>query len=315
MSTTVKTCAVLLEEFRKKEQPTHPKKLLFSGVENRDLYNIAAPFEDAGESVIAGRVEARDSEESEVYFFVERDGEWVPRKNASVLKLQDPFWTRIAGELVLGGVETFPHPTLENALGWRTVFYKGTSVDELKAFASGPDGMKDLRLVELKEGAIGVLTRPQGDKGGRGKIGFTVISSLDELTHKVIEEAPLLEGQFAEGEWGGANEVHVLSNGLLGVLGHIASFDEEGNRHYYPMIFCLDPQTNQTTEIELIAARSNFLEGAAKRPDLVDVVFSGGLVRLTNGSAQLFVGTSDAEAQQILIPDPFLPYERKDRII
>lgn len=315
MNATVKTCTVLLEEFKKKEQPVQPQKLLFDGVGNRDVYNIAAPFEDAGDSVIAGRVEARDSEESEVFFFVERNGQWVPRENAPVLKLQDPFWTKIAGELVLGGVETFPHPTLSNALGWRTVFYKGTSVDGLKAFASGPDGMKDLRLVELSNGTIGVLTRPQGDKGGRGKIGFTVISSLDELTHGVINDAPLLEGQFAEGEWGGGNEVHVLSNGLLGVLGHIASFDEEGNRHYYPMVFCLDPATNQTTEVELIAARSNFLAGASKRPDLVDVVFSGGLVRLQDGSAQLFVGTSDAEAQQIIINDPFLPYERKDRIV
>ncbi|WP_240733020.1 DUF1861 family protein [Jeotgalibacillus sp. S-D1] len=315
MNMTVKTCAVLLEEFKKKEQPIQPKKLLFSGVGTRDVYNIAAPFEDAGESVIAGRVEARDSEESEVVFFVEREGQWVPRKNAPVLKLQDPFWTKIAGELVLGGVETFPHPTLENALGWRTVFYKGSSVNELKAFASGPDGMKDLRLIELKDGTIGVLTRPQGVKGGRGKIGFTVIASVGELTHDVISDAPLLEGQFAEGEWGGGNEVHVLSNGLLGVLGHIACFDEEGNRHYYPMVFCLDPRTNQATVIELIAARSNFLEGAAKRPDLVDVVFSGGLVRLEDGTAKLFVGTSDAEAQRISMSDPFLPYERKDRIV
>ena len=73
--------------------------------------------------------------------------------------------------------------------------------------------MKDLRLAELNDGSIGVLTRPQGEKGGRGKIGFARISSLEELTLDVVEEAPLLEGQFVDEEWGGANEPHILANG------------------------------------------------------------------------------------------------------
>jgi hypothetical protein len=43
----------------------------------------------------------------------------------------------------------------------------------------------------------------------------------------------------------------------------------------------------------------------------VDVVFSGGLVRdVEEGKAVLYAGISDAEAQKIIIDDPFLPYER-----
>jgi hypothetical protein len=60
-------------------------------------------------------------------------------------------------------------------------------------------------------------------------------------------------------------------------LGHFASFDGEGNRHYYPMVFALDPETGTFSDIELIPTRSQFLPGPTKRPDLVDVVFSGGL--------------------------------------
>jgi hypothetical protein len=305
----VKTCEQLLEEFASKAKPTHPEKMVFSGIGEKDVYNITAPFEDEGEIVIAGRVESRDSEHSNVYFFVERNGEWVPRENAPVFELQDPFFTRIAGELVLGGVQIFPHPTLEGALGWRTVFYKGTSISNLREFAKGPDGMKDLRLVELKDGSIGVLTRPQGEKGGRGKIGWTRISSLAELTIDVINEAPLLDGQFIEEQWGGANEPHLLTNGLLGVLGHIASFDKEGNRHYYPMVFALDPETGEVSDIELIVTRSQFLPGPSKRPDLIDVVFSGGLVRSSDGTACVYAGISDAQAQKITIVDPFLQFE------
>lgn len=303
----VKTCEQLLANFS--ATPANAKKIVFSGIGEKDVYNITAPFEDEGELVIAGRVESRDSEHSSVYFFIQRSGEWIPREAAPVLELQDPFFTRIAGELVLGGVQIFPHPTLENALGWRTVFYKGPSISTLTEFAKGPDGMKDLRLVELKDGSIGVLTRPQGEKGGRGKIGFTRIPSLEELTLDVINEAPLLENQFVDEEWGGANEPHLLANGLLGVLGHIASFDGEGNRHYYPVAFAFDPETGEFSDMELIATRGHFLPGPSKRPDLADVVFSGGLVRNTDGTAEFYAGISDAEAQNITISDPFLKFE------
>ncbi|MDQ6594991.1 MTP-1 family protein [Bacillus salipaludis] len=306
----VKTCEQLLEELSSRALPANAEKIVFAGIGEKDVYNITAPFEDQGKKVIAGRVESRDSEQSEVFFFVERNGEWVPREGAPVFALQDPFFTRIAGELVLGGVQTFPHPTLEEALGWRTVFYKGKSIADLREFAKGPDGMKDLRLVELKDGSIGVLTRPQGEKGGRGKIGWTRISSLAELTIDVINGAPLLEGQFIDEQWGGANEPHLLSNGLVGVLGHIASFDEEGNRHYYPMVFALNPDTGEFSDIELIATRSQFLPGPSKRPDLVDVVFSGGLVRNGDGTADVYAGISDADAQKIRIVDPFLKFEK-----
>lgn len=193
---------------------------------------------------------------------------------------------------------------------WRTVFYKGKSIQELAPFFVGPDAMKDLRLVELPNGEIGVFTRPQGEKGGRGKIGFTTAKSLQELSIELVNEAPLLQGQFVDEEWGGGNELHILSNGLIGVLGHIASFDDEGNRHYYPMVFALDPATGKHSDMALIAIRDKFLPGATKRPDLVDVVFSGGLVRKADGTADLYAGISDAEAHRLTIQDPFLTFEQ-----
>jgi hypothetical protein len=309
---SIKTCRALLEELRYAAQPFKVEKLVFTGVGERDVYNISAPFEDEGELVIAGRVESRGSEHSEVYFFVQRDGKWTPREGAPVFALQDPFVSKIHGHLVFGGVQIFPHPTIEGTLGWRTVFYRGKNVASLKEFAKGPDGMKDIRLVELKDGSIGVFTRPQGEKGGRGKIGFTRIASLDDLTAEVIKSAPLLNNQFINEEWGGVNELHLLANGLVGVLGHIAYLDKEGNRHYYPMVFVLNPDTMETSNIELIATRSHFLEGPAKRPDLVDVVFSGGLIRKKDGTADLYAGISDAEAQKITIVDPFIKYERQE---
>ncbi len=311
--TEVKTCRVLLEQYMEGRESTAPahkaEKLVFAGVGDRDVYNITAPFEDDGRIVIAGRVESRDSEHSQVVFFVENDGAWVPLEGAPVLELQDPFHTRIGGELIMGGVQIYPHPEKEGALMWRTAFYRGGRIADLKLFFTGPDGMKDLRLTGLPDGGVGVFTRPQGDKGGRGQIGYFQAASLDDLTVQAIEEAPLLEGQFIPEEWGGANEIHVLSNGLLGVLGHTACYDAEGDRHYYPMIFVLDPQTAAFSDMMLIAVRADFLPGPAKREDLQDVVFSGGILRRGDGTAVLYAGTSDAEAQRLIIADPFARFE------
>ena len=301
------SCRSLLEEFKQKGQKLEGRKLQFTGIGDRDVYNITAPFWDQEELVIAGRVEARDSEESAVYFFVEEDGIWSPRPGTPVFRLQDPFVTRIGGELIFGGVETFPHPSVPGSLGWRTNLYRGTTMAGLKKFASGPDGVKDLRVVELANGKIGVFTRPQGEMGGRGTIGFTVVETLEHLTLSAIHNAPLLE-QFVPEEWGGANEVHLLENELLGVLGHIACFDHEGARHYYPMVFCLDPDNLETSPMRLIATRADFPDGPSKRPDLEDVVFSGGLRRLSNGRATFYAGISDAEAHCLDMADPFLEF-------
>jgi hypothetical protein len=305
----LKTCTDLLIEFEGKKLNILGDKLKFIGIEGRDVYNITKPFKDAGEFIIAGRVESRDSEVSEVNFFKEIDGNWVKIEKNRKLELQDPFVTMISGELILGGVEIFPHPILEGKLGYRTAFYRGENVSALKKFTVGPDFMKDIRLLELPEGRILVFTRPQGDIGGRGKIAFTIINSLDELNAEVIANAELLEDQFIGEEWGGANELHLLNNGLIGVLGHVASFDEQMDRHYYAMAFSFNAYTKEASPIKLIATRKNFKPGEYKRKDIMDVIFSGGINRHKAGMAELYVGVSDAEAHKILIEDPFMEYE------
>jgi len=302
-----KSCFEYAFHFRQRAEHTVAEALHFRGVADRDVYNITAPFEDAGRMVIAGRVERRDSEQSEVYFFAETDGIYEPLPDAPVLALQDPFVTRIGGELIFGGVETFIHPrgTPPRFLWWRTILFRGAHVTALRPFFEGPQGMKDLRVIELPDGSVGVFTRPQGKKGGRGKIGFTRIPSLDHLTIDVIEEAPLLEGLFLDEDWGGVNDAYVLEDGTIGVLGHIACFDDRGHRNYFALTFRFDPDTLTYTDVQVIAERNNFLKGPAKREDLVNVVFPGGLVRMEGGKAYLYAGVSDVGAQRLLIPDPF----------
>ncbi|MBC6308237.1 DUF1861 family protein [Listeria sp. FSL L7-1582] len=306
----MKEISILLKEYRVRNEVAKVERLAFVGAGDKDVYNITAPFVVGGKEVIAGRIEARDSEMAEIGFFEKQDLAWVLLTNMPKLALQDPFMTRIDGDLIIGGVEVFPSEADPKKLAWRTCLYRGKGIADLTLIFVGPVGMKDLRLKQLPSGEIAVLTRPQGEKGGRGKIGFCLIPKLTDLTVQLVEEAPLLPTHFADGEWGGANEMHLLKNGHVGILSHVANFDEKGDRHYYAGICVLDPATATfVAPMEIVAERADFLAGPSKRPDLEDVVFSGGLIRNASGTADLYVGISDADAQKRTIRDPFMKFE------
>lgn len=314
MHKTLRTCDQLLEEYRKVNSSKNSskklefllgEKFLSKDGKKKDVYNITAPFEWDGRTLLAGRVEERDSEHSEVVFFEQKKDCWVLFSDAPVLKLQDPFVAKVDGMLIVGGVEVFPDSENPDRLRWRTVFYKGEKLNDLKKFARGPDGMKDIRLLQLRDGRILTAVRPQGAVGGRGKIGFMVINCLEELTEERIVNTPVLDGQFTDAEWGGCNELHLLTDKRVGVLSHIACFDGRGNRHYYPSCFIYDVETGEYTAMKIISERKDFAPGESKRADLEDVVFSGGLVRRGDGKAELYCGVGDAEAHVRIIDDPF----------
>lgn len=300
----------LLLEFSGKNWCYDSSKIKFCGIEEgKDVYNITAPFEADGEIFIAGRVEARDSEQSEVFFFQKTGEEWIARADIMPFRLQDPFLANVNGVFVLGGVEIFDDEADSGKLNYRTVFYKGGSIQGLKRFAKGPDRMKDIRICELEDQRILVMTRPQGEIGGRGKIGYLILDSLEQLDLEHIRKATILNNQFLPEEWGGCNELHLLGAGNVGILSHIAKYDAKGDRHYYSTAFCFNYEKEMYSPMKIIAIRDNFADGPAKREDLKDVIFSGGLVR-SQGRAQLYCGVSDAEGHVITIRDPFMAFEK-----
>jgi hypothetical protein len=303
--------AELLKLYRKNKKVYETKKIMFLGLTDEDVYNISPSFQLGKASFIAGRVEKRDSEISKVMFFkkIEQDMYILDQKAIVLEYLQDPCISWIDRELIIGGTKIETDPENPNhIISWNTSFYRGKKLEELKYFASAPKKMKDVRICKYKN-KIAVFTRPQGHGAGPGKIGFLMIDSLAELNAEHIEKATIFSNHFIESEWGGANEVHVLKNGLLGVLGHISTRDLENNLHYYPMVFAFNPKTFESTQVKIIAERSDFTPGPSKRPDLIDVLFSGGIVRIPEGKAILYTGVSDAEAHYIIINDPFMEYE------
>jgi len=288
------------------------------------IYNPTKPLEEEGKRYLLGRVEPRRSEISKVMLFEERDSVWRVVVAGPVFDLQDPFYVRdVQGWHIFGGVQVYSRADDPAALEFRTVFYRNKGgLQELvelkndlaqKPFASSETGMKDIRIIELRNGHVGVFTRPLGGEAGKGKIAFAEVESLDKL-EEAIPRAEIIPNQFHDDEWGGANELHLLANGKIGVLGHIAHSEKDEQskkviRHYYAMAFVFDPVTNAASPLEILTSADDFPYIEPKKPDLGRIIFSGGLVRTSGDDAYLYVGIGDAHAGYAKIKDPFRKFE------
>jgi len=279
------------------------------------IYNPTKPICSDKMKCLAVRVEPRKSEHnSKVMIFEDKDndGIWKLLDQGPVFGLQDPFIIQdVQGWHIIGGVRVYPEKST-GKLGYETVFYRyKKNVFELydeknnlvAPFAVGPKKMKDIRLIDLRNGKIGVFTRPQGGEFGLGKIGYVEIDSLDGL-ELAIPRAKIIEGLFTEEEWGGANELHLLSDGNIGVLGHIAHKENE-IKHYYSFSFVYNPINHTFSHEKVISTADDFPHVDSKHDLLGRVLFSGGLERYDNGTAHLYTGIGDTAAGRILINDPF----------
>lgn len=297
-------------------RPQTPGHILrFTGVDGYDIYNPSIPFTLGGQTILAARVERRNTEVSRTMFFRPvGDDTWALIDGAPIFDLQDPFITYIGGELWLGGV--YVRWDGERLIDYATRFYRGSSLDGLALALEGPKMMKDIRLLELADGRIAVFSRPQGEcmkaYGCIAKIGFTIVDSVDSLSAEVINGAPLLEGQFLPDEWGGCNQLYRLANDWIGVIGHKSwgeMVDDIHMLHYYSMAFAINPNTRDVTQTKVIAARDCFPDGPTKIPRTADVTFTAGLERLGNGKAMLYAGLSDCQVGRLEIDDPLEDYE------
>jgi len=297
----------------KQENLIKANKLKFIGTNDNSVYNITAPFKFQDKWYLFGREEPRKEKgfHSKISLFKKKKtNTWELEKNFKKLNLEDPFINKIGHTFILGGVEV-QKDIGKKEINYRTIFYKGEDILDLKKFSAGPWGMKDIRLIELKNGKIGVFTRPQGKKGCRGKIGFTIISSLNELTPRRLSGVPIIKGQFAKGEWGGVNQALILENGKIGALGHVARYSKDKqNRFYYTIVFCFDPETKTASNLRIILRRAELPEGESKKPELYNIIFPGGIIRKNNSTCLLYAGVGDIESYKILIKDPFEYYEK-----
>lgn len=281
--------------------------LTFEGAEGFDVYNCSLPFTGTdGKRYMFGRVEKPKEWTNSTVWLFEEIGKDTYRRvaNSMTYQLEDPFVQRIHGELILGGTHVRKSGgKLETYYGY---FFRGDE-QQMTYFTTGPDYMKDIRLVELADGRIGIFSRPR--RGNTAQIGFTVIDSLEELNAEVIAGAPYLKGLLHEGEWGGVNQAYLLESGKVGVIGHMSyeDVDADGNplQVYVNTAFVLDPETSVATDPVIIGTRSCYPPQIPKEPFLGDCCFTTGILPRADGLVDLYSGVGDAGEGRITVDDPF----------
>ena len=295
---------LLLEHQSKKIKNFGKGKITFLGVEGYDVYNISSEFTLNGIRYIAGRVEGRNTEVSKVCFFRHKsDFTYEKDPTREIPLYQDPCIYLHNKTLYVAGTKIY---TDENGKinRYHTVFYCGKTLASLKEVGQAPFGMKDVRIL-IKDKIVHTFFRPQGGQFFGGKITYKPLKSVKDIFSTKMDTTHILQTLNIDRDWIGANELHDLGGNYIGVIAHIARFDEQGDRHYYPISFIFNYLTKQATKPKILCERADLLKGPAKRADLVDVIFTGGLKRIENNKAILYMGVSDCEAHYAIIDDPF----------
>lgn len=308
-----------IQEKKKEFESRIPEKvyesvqLTFLGIDGFDVYNCSIPFTIDGKEYIYGRVEKRDEWARSWVRLFEKTGkdEYSLVKDHMIYQLEDPYIAWIGNELTLGGTHVRKRSgEIDTYYGY---FYRGTDINDMVYFTTGPDEMKDIRLVDLKDGRIGVFSRPRNKEieekyGSASMIGFAVIQSLDELTDEVILNAKPILGIFDSGEWGGCNQAYLLESGKIGVIGHQSYNQGDGDNKlsvYLNIAFEFDPETFAVSNKKIIGTRKCYPDAPAKLPYLRDCTFTSGIVMRKDGKADLYGGLGDTGEGRIVIDYPF----------
>lgn len=302
------------EEFEQNKIIYEKHKVKFFGVEGFDVYNPSIPFYWEGKRYIYGRVEKREDWARSWARLFEETGkdEWTLVKNDMIYPLEDPYIAIIQDEVILGGTHVRKSQgKIDTYYGY---FYRGTDLHDIVYFTTGPDYMKDIRLVELPNHKIGIFSRPRSEEirdlyGSESIIGFTMIDHIDELNAEVVDSARMIGGLFDRDEWGGCNQCYALDSGKIGVIGHKCykkkADDGEEVLVYMNISFVFDIENHQAMDMKIIGTRNCYPDGPAKKEDLVDCAFTSGIVMREDGKVDLYSGIGDSEVGRIVIDYPF----------
>ncbi|KAG5510363.1 hypothetical protein JKF63_07692 [Porcisia hertigi] len=281
--------------------------LTFKGVEGYDVYNCSVPFKYKGTTHVYGRVEKREEwANSHVCLFEETGKDEFTAVPGLRLDLEDPYVQNVNGEMIFGG--THVRKEGEKVVTYYGHFYRGTP-EKLTYFTTGPDYMKDIRVVPLQDGRLGVFSRVRTKE--EVYVGFTTVDTVDDLTTEAIASAKPID--FIKPDtWGGVNQAYLLSSGKVGCIAHAAYSDITPSGQplqvYVNISFVFDAETRQLEAEQIIGTTSCYPPGPIKRPFLEDCVFASGIVMREDGKSDLYSGVGDSYEGRITIEYPFKEY-------
>lgn len=291
------------------------------GVGRKDTYNLAM-FSGKKQRILAFRAERRRSfawrpkaYHPMVFFATEQKAGWQVTPDIPPFDMmEDPFFVDVTDggkhEIIFGGVRI--HRDSHKVIP-QTEFYKGSDITTLvrQPFLV-VDNMKDIRLKQLPDGRFLLCRRPWGGEFGRGRVTLHIIDNLQQVGDEHLKTLAVLGPGSRKNAWVGINDIYIVENRKkqwIGLLGHVA-FDTKDGRHYAACTFTIvleDLLDNDVHDVapHIIASRSCFDAGPAKRKTLSDVVFPGHLEHLEGNEYRLWAGLSDARIGTLDIVDPF----------
>lgn len=299
----------LREAFEEKKKVYESVLLKFKNVGDKTVYNCSVPFTMNGKKYMFGRVESADDWAlSNVFLFTETaKDEWTKEPASGSFNLEDPFVVKIHGEMCLGGTHVTKSATKVSM--YLCEFFRGNPMD-LKYITSGPERMKDIRLIELKDGQIGVFAHFRSHN--QCLTGFTKIKRIEYLCPEVINNAPYINHRAFGDTWGGPNQCYLLSSGLIGCIGHHGYLQNRPNacqlRVYCNTSFVFDPETLNVFDFKVIGTRTCYPPSKPKVPMLDDCVFVSGIVMRDDGKVDLYSGVGDNCQGRCVIDYPFEGY-------
>ncbi|CAJ1006310.1 putative Protein (DUF1861) [Leishmania naiffi] len=297
------------KEFERTKVVQEATFISFKGLDTHDIYNCCVPFRISGVYHVFGRTERRNEWVRSFVRLFRQTGhdEYTLVERAMQWQLEDPFIVKVQGEVLFGGVRvTKDHGKVS---GYMCDFYRGT-IDDMHYFTSGPPKMKDIRLVELADGRIGIFSHHKTLT--TCTTGFTTIDSLDDLCSQIIDAAKPIDHTLFGDAWGGVNQPYLLSTGKIGCISHHGYLDKDVNGEvvnvYCITSFVYDPVTNKCFEYKILGTKNCFPECPAKAPKLVDCVFASGIVMRDDGKCDLYSGVGDTRQGRMVIEYPFEGY-------
>ncbi|KAK7194575.1 hypothetical protein NESM_000375300 [Novymonas esmeraldas] len=283
--------------------------LTFKGVEGLDVYNCSVPFQYKGRYHLFGRVEPREKwVESRVRLFEETGkDEYTVVPDQFTYQLEDPFVSKVQSEMFFGGTQVIKSGG--NVTGYFCDFYRGTP-EVLTHYTTGPDRMKDIRIVQLANGTVGIFSHHKTESSCL--TGFIAVNSLSDITREVIIAAEPIDHTPFLDAWGGVNQAYLLSSGMVGCISHHGYLDKDadgGQLNVYCITsFVYDPATNDTHAFQLIGTKGCFPDCPAKAPRVADCAFVSGIVMREDGKCDLYSGLGDTCEGRITIDNPFEGY-------
>jgi len=303
-----KKCTMIPERERFEREKTVMAGALieFKGLpEQLDVYNCSVPFFIDGVKHIYGRAERREEwANSYVHLFRETaPDEFSLVKEAVSWRMEDPFVVKIQGEMLLGGVRVTKNKG--QVCDYCCDFFRGTP-DQLVYFTSGPQRMKDIRLIELIDGRIGLFSHHKSDN--KCITGFATIDKLSDLSMEVINSAKPIDHTAFGDAWGGVNQAYLLSSGKIGCISHhgyLMDKNEETLNVYCITSFVYDPETNLVHSYRILGTKCCYPAYPPKVSRLSDCAFVSGICRRLDGKYDLYSGLGDTCEGRMPIEYPF----------